>query len=347
MIQSEVLAEVRGRLGLITLNRPQAINALNRTMVQAMSAALTAWSEDPTVQTVAITGAGERGLCAGGDVVSLYRDAVSGDGSASAAFWFDEYHLNAQIARYPKPVVAIQDGIVLGGGIGISAHASHRIVTERAKLGLPEVGIGFVPDVGATWLLSHAPGELGTFLALTGGSVGAADAIAAGLSDTLIPLESIPRLLRALETMEAGEAIMLLAAEVGDSPLLDDRTWIDEAFSGADIAEIIARLRTVGQASADQTADAMMSKSPTALALTLESLRRAATMDSLEQALDQEYRVSRRALVAPDFAEGVRAQVVDKDRSPRWQPLGLDAAAIDTYFRPLDDHELGLAAQAH
>ena len=343
--EPEVLFEQRGRLGLITLNRPRAINALNHAMVRVMADALTRWANDESVETVAITGAGKRGLCAGGDIVSLYRDAVSGDGAAAAEFWFDEYHLDAQIARYPKPVVAVQDGLVLGGGIGISAHASHRVVTEHSRLGLPEVGIGFVPDVGATWLLSHAPGQLGTFVALTAGSVGAADAIAIGLSDTFVPSDSIPKLLGALESMDAGEAIMLLAAEAGDPHLFRARGWIDDAFSASDVAEIVGRLRTVGEADADKAADAMMTKSPAALTITLESIRRAADLDSLEQALDQEYRVSLRAHVAPDFAEGVRAQVIDKDRNPRWQPWGaLDAAAIDAYFRPLDDHELGAAA---
>ncbi|MGM7669212.1 enoyl-CoA hydratase/isomerase family protein [Microbacterium sp. A93] len=342
--EHDVLFEQRGRLGLITLNRPKAINALNHAMVIAMSDALTRWAQDDSIQTIAIGGAGERGLCAGGDIVSLYEDALSGDGSASARFWYDEYRLNAQIARYAKPVVAIQDGIVLGGGIGISAHASHRIVTERSRLGLPEVGIGFVPDVGATWLLSHAPGELGTFVALTAGSVGAADAIMIGLSDDFIPSSKIPKLLKALETTDAAEAILLLAEDPEAAPLAATRPWIDHAFSAQGVAEIVGRLRTVGDPEAERAADAIDGKSPLALAVTLESLRRASALTSLEHALDQEYRVSRRAHAAPDFAEGVRAQVIDKDRNPIWDASkALSADAIDAYFLPLGDHELGLA----
>lgn len=343
----QVLFEQRDRLGLVTLNRPRAINALTHRMVQLIRAELDRWASDDSIATVAIVGAGDRGLCAGGDIVSLYEDATSGDGTAAAQFWFDEYHLNAEIARFPKPIVAVQDGIVLGGGIGISAHASHRVVTERGRLGLPEVGIGFAPDVGATWLLSHAPAQLGTFLALTAGSIGAADAIEVGLSDVHIRSENVTKLLTALTTMDAGEAVMLLAEDPGEASLRAARSWIESAFDAGTATEVIARLRTAGVAEADAAADTIVAKSPTALAVTLESLRRAARLSSLEEALDQEYRVSRRMLATPDFAEGVRAQVIDKDRNPRWNPAGdVDAAAISAFFAPSDDHELGLASAA-
>ncbi|MBN8424054.1 enoyl-CoA hydratase/isomerase family protein [Microbacterium esteraromaticum] len=337
----DVLIERRGRVGVITLNRPRAINALTHPMVLAMRAALDGWAQDDSVRTVAITGAGERGLCAGGDIVSLYHDARSGDGAASAAFWYDEYRLNAQIARYDKPIVAVQDGIVLGGGIGISAHASHRVVTERSSLGLPEVSIGFVPDVGATWLLANAPGHLGTFAALTAATLNAADAMLLGLSDAFVPSERIPRLLTALESMEAGEAVLLLSTDAGAPPLASAREWIDAAFAADSISGIAHRLRMTGGADADRAAAAMARQSPMALAVTLESLRRAATLDTLEQALGQEYRVSRHAHAAPDFVEGVRAQVIDKDRRPRWQPYNeQDRALVDAYFAPHGDHDL-------
>lgn len=343
----EVLFDKRGRLGLITLNRPRAINALTHGMVIQMSAALSRWADDDEIRTVAIIGSGERGLCAGGDIVSLYEDATTGDGQASADFWFDEYHLNAQIKRYAKPIVAIQDGIVLGGGIGISAHASHRIVTERSKLGLPEVGIGFIPDVGASWLLSRAPGELGTYLALTAGSVGTADAIALGLSDTFIASDNLPRLLAALETTDAAEATLLLAESAGDAPLLQAQTWIDEAFTADTVDEILERLRATGAADAAATADIIQTKSPLALAATLAGLRRARDLRSLEEALEQEYRVARRMHAASDFAEGVRAQVIDKDRNPAWAPAtAVTADVVDALFAPLEDRELGLAPTA-
>ncbi|WP_457966960.1 enoyl-CoA hydratase/isomerase family protein [Arthrobacter sp. D1-29] len=343
--EQEVLFEVRGHLGHITLNRPRAINALNHAMVKMVLAQLEAWSMDRRVSTVLVTGSGERGLCAGGDIVSLYRDAREGDGRASADFWRDEYRLNVEIANYPKPYVAVQDGLVLGGGIGISAHGSHRIVTERSKLGMPETGIGFIPDVGGTRLLSRAPGELGTYLALTAGSVGGADAIALGLSDSWVPSARIPELIAALENLAADDAV---AAVVGQAPvagLLAHRAWIDPAFSADSVAEIVERLRHSGTKEAREAATAVTSKSPTALAVTLESLRRARHLDSLEDTMQQEFRVSLRALRAHDFAEGVRAQVVDKDRLPNWDPAGLHDVTtelINAYFASLGDDELEL-----
>jgi enoyl-CoA hydratase len=343
--EPEVLFEIRGQLGHITLNRPRSINALNHAMVQMIRRQLAAWSTDDRVRTVLVTGSGERGLCAGGDIVSLYRDARDGDGRASADFWRDEYRLNVEIANFTKPYVAVQDGLVLGGGIGISAHGSHRIVTERSKLGMPETGIGFIPDVGGTRLLSHAPGELGTYLALTAGSVRGADAIALGLSDSWVPSARIPELIAALETMAADDAVAAVAGQAPVAGLLAHRSWIDPSFSADSVAEIVERLRHSSQADARVAAETVTSKSPTALAVTLESLRRARHLNSLEDTIRQEFRVSLRALRAHDFAEGVRAQVVDKDRLPNWEPAVLDEVtteSIDTYFASLGDDELEL-----
>jgi enoyl-CoA hydratase len=348
--EPEVLVRVTGYAGIITLNRPRAINALTHGMITVVHAALDAWADDDLVHHVVITGAGERGLCAGGDIVSLYRDATQGDGSDAAAFWADEYRLNRRIARYPKPYVAIQDGIVLGGGIGVSAHGSHRVVTERSKLGLPETGIGFVPDVGASWLLSRAPGELGAYLALTAETVQAGDAIAVGLADAYVPSDRVADLLTALEAddadLDVGQVIARFAQAPPTATLPGRRSWIDEAFASGDVADIVDRLAASDDKGAQAAGDAIATKSPTALAVALESVRRARALGSLEEALDQEYRVSLRTLRTPDFVEGVRAQVIDKDRDPAWQPSGLRdvaPAAVKAFFEPLGAAEPGVA----
>ncbi|MDR5706151.1 enoyl-CoA hydratase/isomerase family protein [Agromyces aerolatus] len=344
---AEVIVEQRGRLGLLTLNRPRAINALTHGMVRLIAEALDRWADDDTVATVAVVGSGERGLCAGGDVVSLYRDVTEADGLGAAAFWRDEYTMNARIASYPKPFVAIQDGIVLGGGIGVSAHGSHRIVTERSKLGFPEVTIGFVPDVGATWLLSRAPGELGTRLALSAASIGPADAILVGFSDSFVPSDRLPKLLKALEFEDAATVIEALATEPGPGVLDAQRDWTDEVFAGDSVTDIIERLRDHAAPEASALAESIDQKSPLALAVTLESLRRARELPGLTAALDQEYRVSRHSSAAPDFAEGIRAQLVDKDRNPKWSPsshAAVAAADVSAVFETPSDGDLGLAA---
>ncbi|WP_105035498.1 enoyl-CoA hydratase/isomerase family protein [Cryobacterium aureum] len=340
--EPEVLFTRNGQVGHITLNRPRSINALTHGMVNAIQKVLDEWADDPTLGTVLLTGSGERGLCAGGDILSLYRDATTGDGSAAAEFFRDEYHLNASIANYSKPFVAIMDGLVLGGGIGLSAHGSHRVVTEHSKLGMPETGIGFVPDVGGTWLLSHAPGELGTFLALTAGTARAGDAIALGLADSYIASDQIPALLAGLATTDADPAIAALTQAPPASTLQAQQSWIDQAFSGESVPAIIDHVRALSTAEANAAAEALSTKSPTALAVTLASLRSARQLPNLEAALEQEYRVSVHAHRAPDFAEGVRAQIVDKDRQPHWSPPTLDGvtpAQVDSYFAPLEPGE--------
>ena len=339
----DVLSEVRGALGLITLNRPRAINALNHGMILSLTDTLAAWRSERTVERVLVRGAGDRGLCAGGDIVALHDDAKNRDFESSETFWRDEYRLNALIDRYPKPYIAFQDGIVLGGGIGISAHGSHRIVTERSKLGLPEVGIGFVPDVGAIWLLARAPGELGTYLALTAGSVTAADAIAVGLADAFVPSADLPALAESLEISDVDAAVAAASAGAGPSQLMAKREWIDSAFAADSIREILSRLRALATPEADVVVQTIASKSPIATAVTLASLRRARALGSLEDDLAQEFRVSVRSIRTHDFVEGVRAQVIDKDRTPRWDPATHESLApehIEAFFAPLEEAEL-------
>lgn len=345
MDEAAVLTHRQGRVAHLVLNRPRALNALTHDMVVTISEALTAWEEDDGVGAVVLSGAGERGLCAGGDLRAIHADARAG-GGASAAFWRDEYRLNARIARYPKPYVAFMDGIVMGGGVGVSSHGGIRIVTERSAVALPETGIGLVPDVGATYLLSRAPGELGTHLALTGSVTGAADAILCGLADHFVMSDRLPGLLGAL-TAPGGAAedrAEAVAETVGRyaAPAPEDsaglsaaREWIDPCYSADTVEDIVDRLLGHGGTAAKQAAETILTRSPTALKATLASLRRARALPTLERVLVQEYRASCAALTTPDLVEGIRAQVIDKDRSPRWsprEPAGVSDAEVARFF---------------
>ncbi|WP_328409809.1 enoyl-CoA hydratase/isomerase family protein [Nocardia sp. NBC_00403] len=345
--EPDILIDKRDGLGLITLNRPRAINALNHEMALAMSRALHEWGEDDEVRTVVVTGAGERGLCAGGDIVAIHHDAKAGGDaatSATAAFWRDEYILNALIGRYTKPYVVVMDGIVMGGGVGISGHGSHRIVTERSKIGMPEVGIGFVPDVGGTYLLARTPGEIGTHVALTTARMSAGDAIATGFADYYVLSENIPALLETLRSETAEIAIAKFATDAPESELVAQRDWIDACYSADSVEEIVARLQASDSPAAVKAAADVLGKSPVALKVTLRSLRAARAASSLEAVLNEEYRVSVASLASHDLVEGIRAQVIDKDRNPQWSPATLadvTAAQVDAYFAQLGEYELG------
>ncbi|MBR7825539.1 enoyl-CoA hydratase/isomerase family protein [Actinospica sp. MGRD01-02] len=332
-----VLLRTEGRAAYLTLNRPKAINALTHAMVLRMGEALEAWQADASVQAVVITGAGERGLCAGGDIRAVREAVISGSPRAAAEFWRDEYILNLAIARYPKPYVAIMDGIVMGGGVGVSAHGSVRVVTERSLVAMPETGIGFIPDVGGTYLLSRAPGELGTHLALTGTPVGAGDAVLCGLADHFIPSEDLAAFAEALATDEVATALKSFTAPVPAAQLADQRVWIDECYAADTVEEIVARLRQHPDPAANATAATILTKSPTALKVTLAAVRRARELPDLRAVLEQEFLVSCSGLTEPDLAEGIRAQVVDKDRDPHWVPAALAEvpdSAVARYFSP-------------
>ncbi|KFZ80969.1 3-hydroxyisobutyryl-CoA hydrolase [Amycolatopsis sp. MJM2582] len=324
---------VESGIGRITLNRPRALNSLNHGMVLAMLDHLETWRADPGVRAVLIDGAGDRGLCAGGDIRAIYEDARAG-GTASLPFWADEYRLNLLISRYPKPYLALMDGLVMGGGVGVSAHGSHRIVTERSRVGMPETGIGFVPDVGGTYLLSRTPGELGTHIALTAGAISGSDAIHCGLADHFVSSERIPALLDALTSRPTDDALALIAEPAPPSALAADAAWIDHCYAADTVEEILARLHAAGDAAAT-AAKEIEAKSPTALKVTLRALRSAAAMPDLETVLAQEYRISAHALSSAEFAEGIRAQIIDKDRAPKWSPATLsevDDRIVDAYF---------------
>jgi enoyl-CoA hydratase len=318
----EVLIRREGRAGRITLNRPKALNALTYAMVGPIRAALAAWADDPRVELVVLDGAGDRGLCAGGDVRSLYDSRTEGSGLARA-FWRDEYRLNALISRYPKPYVALQDGIVMGGGIGLSSHASHRIVTERSRLAMPETGIGLIPDVGGTWLLANAPGEVGVYLGLTGEMMRPADAIYARFSDALVPAAKIPALTERLVDPDGGpvgEAVRAFAEDPGESELARRRGAIDRAFASPDVETIHVNLGGLAEEWASGTRASLVQKSPKALQLTVAAIGQARALPSLEEALRVEYRLTVRLFEDGEFPEGVRALLIDRDRKPNWSP---------------------------
>src|SRR5690625_412069 len=316
----ELLVAQQGSLGRIRLNRPRPINALTPAMIEAIDAQLRIFAADQAITAVALDGAGERGLCSGADVRTIRDWMVTGEGDP-AGFWQQEYALNALIAEYPKPFVAFMDGIVMGGGIGLSAHGSLRLVTDRTQVAMPETGIGFFPDVGAMYYLSRSPGETGTHLALTGVSVTGADAIAVGLADALITPEDWPGLCArraAGETLDAS-----VGATAPTSGLLAQRDWIDVCYAGEDPAAIEAALRTHTDPKARAAAGTLASRSPLSVAAALAALRRAAEMTSVAQVLDQDLRLGTAFMAGSDFVEGVRAVLVDKDNTPQWQHASL------------------------
>jgi enoyl-CoA hydratase len=334
----DVLVNVDRGVGLITLNRPKAINSLTHAMVNAMTPVLSDWQHNDDIHAVVVDGAGERGLCAGGDIVAIYH-SVRADGSEARQFWYDEYILNALIGRFPKPYVALMDGIVMGGGVGISAHGSVRVVTDTTKMAMPEVGIGLIPDVGGTLILSRAPGLLGLHAALTGAPFDGADAIAMGFADHFVPHDALADFTQAVITDGVDAALAAHAKEPPPSSLLAQRSWIDECFAGETVEEIVAALRGHDAGPANDAADLIATRSPISVSVALEAIRRAAKLDTLEDVLRQEYRTSYGSSRSPDLVEGIRAQVIDKDRNPKWSPASLAAvttADVEAYFAPAD-----------
>lgn len=316
--EATVLATVSGGVGRLTLNRPRALNALDRGMIDAIAAALAAWADDPAVRLVTIEGAGGRAFCAGGDVRAIRALSLVGEAREIEAFFVAEYAVNRMIAEYPKPYVALIDGISMGGGLGVSIHGSHRVVTEHATMAMPETAIGLFPDIGATHFLPRLPGGTGMYLALTGARISPGDAMHAGLATHFVPRA-------ALESLKAGlvrEGIAAIAGHAApppDSLLADDRAAIDRCFAAGSVGAILAALEREGTPWAKATLATLSQMSPTSMCVSFAALRRGATM-TLAECLAMELRLTRGTTRHPDFAEGVRAQVVDKTRDPRWSP---------------------------
>lgn len=337
---NELVVARQGNIGRLTLNRPKALNAITREMVREMGAALDAWRHDHAVVAVLVDGAGERGLCAGGDIRSIYDEAKAGRYMADD-FWREEYLVNADISRYPKPYIALMDGIVMGGGVGISAHGSHRIVTERTRLAMPEVAIGFSPDVGGSYLLARAPGELGTWAGLTAIPMSGADAIVCGMADHYCESSALPDLIAAVAqaktSADVDAAIHLVATPPPVSTLATHRAAIDACFSKSTVEDILAALDNAGNDFLAEAASRMRRHSPTSLKVTLRSLREARAAHDLKASLRTEYRIATTCIRRHDMIEGIRAVVVDKDQKPRWQPdtlAGVGADDVAAFFAP-------------
>jgi enoyl-CoA hydratase len=347
MDSSDILFERRGAAGIVTLNRPKALNAVTHDMVRALARQLGAWKSDPAVTRVVITAAGERAFSAGGDIRALYELGRAGRQAEMLTFWRDEYPLNVAIKRYPKPYVALIDGIVMGGGVGVSVHGSHRVAGDRFQFAMPEVGIGFFPDVGATWFLPRMPGALGTWVGLTGDRLKTADAVVAGVATHHVRSDRFGDLLDALcGNVSVDATIAAFAEPVGQGAIAAHAAAIDRLFAGDRVEDILGRLDA--EATSDDwtaaTAATIRTKSPTSLRIALAQVRRGRDW-SFEDCMRSEFRIVSRIVYGHEFYEGVRAVIVDKDNAPRWIPPTLAEvgdAEVERYFAPLGADELRL-----
>ena len=339
MSEPEVLTRIDGAVGRITLNRPRALHALNLAMCEIMTRALLDWRDDPAVVSVLIDHAGERGFCAGGDI-RMIAESGAGDASEARAFFKAEYRLNHLMFVYPKPITAVVDGIVMGGGVGISEPATVRIATERTTYAMPETGIGLFPDVGGGWFLPRLPGETGTWLALTGARLKAADTVALGIHTQFVPSEALAALTADLVASPADPAATANrhAADAGPAPLAPHREAIDRLFAYDTVEAIFAALAADGSEWALAQLATLKTKSPQSLKVTLKQLRIGRTQTDFADTMAMEYRLGGRIVSTHDFQEGVRAVIVDKDNAPQWSPALLEDvsdASIDALFAPL------------
>lgn len=343
---SDILFERRGAAGIVTLNRPQALNAVTHEMVRALAATLAQWRDDPAVTRVVITAAGGRAFSAGGDIRALYDLGKAGRQEEALTFWRDEYPLNALIKHYRKPYVALIDGIVMGGGFGISMHGSHRVAGDRFRFAMPEVGIGFFPDVGATHLLPRLPGEIGTYVALTGERLTGDEAVATGVATHRIASTRFAELSAALTTDDPVDAVLArFAAPSGEAPILERQAAIGRLFGHDRIEDILQALGGADNGWAAATAATIRTKSPTSLKIALRQMRLGKSL-TFTAAMRTEFRIVSRIVHGHDFYEGVRAVIIDKDNAPRWRPAELAAvseAQVDRHFAPLGAAELDLA----
>jgi len=347
MTDQTLIAEKQGACGVITLNRPQALNAINLEMTQAIAAAFDAWEKDSEVKAIILRGAGGKALCAGGDIKTLYEQGKAGQYDAQIAFYAEEYRLNRRIRLFPKPVVALMDGIVMGGGAGLAMASSYRVGGDTLTFAMPEAAIGLFPDVCATYFLSRLPGNAGTYLALTAGRADLADAAAIGIINAYVPSAKFSELTEKLIAGEAPDAAIgaLKAQAPTESKFIEYANFIKLCFAPKTVDEILGEIDEAGYAGMDfamKTYDAIAHNSPTSLAVALRQMQIGEKLD-LDDAIKLEYRLAVRFMKGHDFYEGVRACLVDKDREPKWQPGEVDAvsqAEVDAFFAPLAEGEL-------
>ncbi|MEJ8405698.1 enoyl-CoA hydratase/isomerase family protein [Brevundimonas vesicularis] len=343
MSEAEVVTRIENGVGRITLNRPKAIHALNRAMCEAMTEALLAWRSDAAVQSVLIDHAGERGFCAGGDI-RMIAESGAGDASEAKAFFLAEYRLNHLMFDYPKPIIAIVDGIVMGGGVGISEPADIRVATERTTYAMPETGIGLFPDVGGGWFLPRLPGQTGVWLALTGARLKAADTVALGIHTHFVSADRVETLKADLmgEAADPSSVVARHAGDAGPAPLSVHHEAIDRLFAFDTVEEIFQALEADGSDWALKQFETLKTKSPQSLKVSLRQIRTGATLNSFADNMAMEYALGGRVVRTHDFQEGVRAVIVDKDNAPKWSPADLSGVTnetLDALFAPLPDNE--------
>ena len=337
-----------GRTGRITLARPKALNALTYGMAMAIEVAVEEWQASGEIDMILIDAEGEKAFCAGGDIAEMYATGSRGDYAYGRKFWADEYRMNAAIADCGIPYVAVMDGIVMGGGAGISVHGSHRIVTERSMIAMPECGIGLIPDVGCSLHLAKAPGHLGEFLAMSGWRMNAADAIRAGFADVAVASDDLDALKMRLEETADTKAISDFARPAGEGTLTAHLASIDRHFSGATALDCLRSLEEDGSDFARKAAGMIRKACPLSVGCSFDLIRRVRQLGRIEDALALEYRFTWRSMSDGDFVEGIRAQIIDKDRNPRWKVArleDLDPAQIEAMLAPLGADELKLGRE--
>jgi enoyl-CoA hydratase len=339
----DVLIRVEGRVGRLTLNRPQALHALNTAMCVALTEALLAWKDDPAVELVLLDHSGERGFCAGGDIRML-AESGAGDGKAAREFFFTEYRLNHLLFEYPKPVLTIMDGVTMGGGVGLAAPSRYRVATERTTYAMPETGIGLFPDVGGGWFLPRMPGHIGLWLALTGARVKAADCELIGMATDFIESARIEAFKAAVIADPAAVETLLTEYEgdAGRPPLATHQDEIDRIFAHDSVEAIVAALEGADTDWARDQLKVLATKSPQTLKVAFRQLQLGGQAKTFAENMELEYRIGARVVQRHDFIEGVRAVIIEKDNAPKWSPASLSDvtdAMINAIFAPLPSAE--------